>query len=266
MDVCRWALGVTWPTRVSSNGGRYAFQDDWETPDTQTIAWDFAEGKSMSWEGRSCNEFPIEGKSRGTLIYGTEGTALLDGDDYMIYDKKKKIIKQAKGTEVVDPTNTVSGSGADMDTRIWPTSSKPSGGISIELPDHRRPPKRDPAASGQHCVAGRPRTALRSGQWPHFKGQRRDETVAAQIRTRLGTESLTRHGPTATKLSKSEMKKYLFLAAAAWLAMGARGANIHRHQFSRPAWAGNSPCIPTRSANFPSLTRLIRPPHWACIT
>jgi hypothetical protein len=50
------------------------------------------------------------------MIYGTEGAALLDGDDYIIYDKKKKIIKQAKGTEVVDPTNTVSGSGAGMDT------------------------------------------------------------------------------------------------------------------------------------------------------
>jgi predicted dehydrogenase len=116
MDVCRWALDVSWPARVSSNGGRYAFQDDWETPDTQTIAWDFGEGKTMSWEGRSCNDFPIEGRSRGTLIYGTEGSALLDGDDYIIYDKKKKIIKQAKGTEVVDPTNTVSGSGAGMDT------------------------------------------------------------------------------------------------------------------------------------------------------
>ena len=42
MDVCRWALDVSWPTRVTSNGGRYAFQDDWETPDTQTISWDFA--------------------------------------------------------------------------------------------------------------------------------------------------------------------------------------------------------------------------------
>src|SRR5258708_31930353 len=70
----------------------------------------------MSWEGRSCNDHPVEGRSRGTLIYGTEGTALLDGDDYIIYDKNKKIIKQAKGTEVVDPTNTVSGSGVGMDT------------------------------------------------------------------------------------------------------------------------------------------------------
>jgi predicted dehydrogenase len=116
IDVARWALDVTWPARVSSNGGRYAFQDDWETPDTQMISWDFPEGKTMSWESRSCNDFPVEGRSRGTLIYGTEGTALLDGDDYIIYDKKRKIIKQAKGTEVVDPTNTISGSGLGMDT------------------------------------------------------------------------------------------------------------------------------------------------------
>ena len=60
VDVCRWALDVNWPTRVSSNGGRYQYQDDWETPDTQTIAWDFAEGKTMSWEGRSCNDHPVE--------------------------------------------------------------------------------------------------------------------------------------------------------------------------------------------------------------
>ncbi len=116
MDVCRWALDVNWPSRVSSNGGRYAFQDDWETPDTQTISWDFAEGKTMNWEGRSCNDYPVEGKSRGVLIYGTEGSAFLDGNNYIIYDKNKKIVKSAKSDEVVDPTNTISGSGVGMDT------------------------------------------------------------------------------------------------------------------------------------------------------
>ena len=45
VDVCRWALGVNWATRVSSNGGRYQFQDDWETPDTQTIGGIFPKGK-----------------------------------------------------------------------------------------------------------------------------------------------------------------------------------------------------------------------------
>jgi len=78
MDVCRWALGVDWPTRVSSNGGRYQFQMIGKTPDTQTIAWDFAGGKTMSWEGRSCNDYPLKAV-HAELIYGTEGTALLDG-------------------------------------------------------------------------------------------------------------------------------------------------------------------------------------------
>ena len=101
--------------RVTSNGGRYQFEDDWQTPDTQTISWDFAEGKTMSWEGRSCNDFPIDKASRGTMIYGTEGSAWLDGKDYVIYDKKRKIIKSAKENEAVDPTNIVSASGLKMD-------------------------------------------------------------------------------------------------------------------------------------------------------
>jgi predicted dehydrogenase len=115
VDVCRWALGVTWPTRVASNGGRYQFQDDWETPDTQTIAWDFPEGKTMSWEGRSCNHFPVEKLERGVMIYGTNGAALLDGNAYTVYDSKGKVIKEANGNEVADPTNTVSASGVKLD-------------------------------------------------------------------------------------------------------------------------------------------------------
>jgi len=116
IDVARWVLGVTWPTRVASNGGRYFFKDDWETPDTQTISWDFPEGKTLTWEGHSCRDFLIEGRVRGILVYGTKGTAMLDGEDYIIYDTKGKILKQAKGKEVVDPTNTVSGSGMGLDT------------------------------------------------------------------------------------------------------------------------------------------------------
>ena len=115
VDVCRWAMGLSWPTRVSSNGGRYAFEDDWETPDTQTISWDFPEGKTMSWECRSCNNFPVDQLSRGVFVYGTEGTALLDGNNYTIYDKKNKIVKQAKSNEVVDQTNILSSTGEDMD-------------------------------------------------------------------------------------------------------------------------------------------------------
>jgi predicted dehydrogenase len=115
VDVCRWAMALDWPIRVSSNGGRYQFQDDWETPDTQVIAWDYGEGKTITWEGRSCNDYPVEGLARGTLVYGTEGAALLDGNSYTIFDNQKKKVKEVKDKPKVDPTNTVSATGVELD-------------------------------------------------------------------------------------------------------------------------------------------------------
>lgn len=115
VDVCRWALDVNWPSRVTSNGGRYFYQDDWETPDTQVIAWDYPEGKSITWEGHSCNGYPIEGLDRGALVYGTKGVALLENANYTIYDHDRKVLKSAKADVKADPTNTVSASGVELD-------------------------------------------------------------------------------------------------------------------------------------------------------
>ncbi len=115
VDVCRWALGVDWPVRVSSNGGRYFFQDDWETPDTQVIAWDYADGRTITWEGRSCNNYLVEGKDRGAMVFGTKGSALLENANYTFYDSDRKVIKSAKPDVVADPTNTVSASGIALD-------------------------------------------------------------------------------------------------------------------------------------------------------
>ena len=43
VDLLRWGLEVDYPAKVSSNGGRYRYNDDWETPDTQVINLDFKE-------------------------------------------------------------------------------------------------------------------------------------------------------------------------------------------------------------------------------
>ena len=116
VDVCRWALGVDFPERVSSNGGRYAFQDDWETPDTQTIGWDFPGGKTISWEGRSCNNFTSEKLGRGAMVFGTGGTALLDGDNCTFYDAQNKVVRQLKsGGGGTDASNTLSSTGIELD-------------------------------------------------------------------------------------------------------------------------------------------------------
>jgi hypothetical protein len=106
---------VDWPIRVASTGGRYQFEDDWETPDTQVIGWDFAERKSIAWEGRSCNQCPSEGLARGAMVYGTEGAVLLDGNSYTMFDKNNKVVEEMKEKVAVDPTNILSGTGMALD-------------------------------------------------------------------------------------------------------------------------------------------------------
>lgn len=112
IDCCRWFLGTDFPTKVTSAGGRYAFTDDWETPDTQVASFEFGPGKAITWEGRSCNIFPVEGAGRGFVIYGTKGTLVNKGnDDYRIYDYDNKLVKEVKSDAKNDPTNPVAASG-----------------------------------------------------------------------------------------------------------------------------------------------------------
>ena len=108
IDLLRWGMGVDYPTKVSSNGGRFRYNDDWETPDTQIINIDFAENLSMTWEGRSCNGKHSEGSSVGVMFYGEKGSILMNGgNDYTIFDLKNKIVKSVKSTTNIDPMNTV---------------------------------------------------------------------------------------------------------------------------------------------------------------
>lgn len=107
IDVARWALDVDYPVRVHSAGGRYQFDDDWEFFDTQVVTYDFEGEKTIAWEGRSCNNRPIEGRGRGTSIHGTEGTLVVDRDGYVVYDMDNNEVKNVTGESM----------SAAMDTR-----------------------------------------------------------------------------------------------------------------------------------------------------
>lgn len=117
IDVMRWGLGVDFPTKVSSGGGRFAYKDDWETPDTQTITFEFPNNTAMTWEGRSCNNFPVEGAGRGTIFYGEKGSMVIPGGAaYKIYDEKNKVMKEVTSSSKADAANTVSATG-DQDAQ-----------------------------------------------------------------------------------------------------------------------------------------------------
>lgn len=89
VDVCRWALGVDYPKRVTASGGRYHFHDDWQFYDTLMTSFEYSD-QMISWEGKSCEGMKYYGRDRGAAIMGTEGSVIVDRDGYELYDLKGK--------------------------------------------------------------------------------------------------------------------------------------------------------------------------------
>jgi hypothetical protein len=49
MDICRWGLNLAGlPRRVVSTGGKFVYQDDQETPNTQSATFDYGGVRSSS--------------------------------------------------------------------------------------------------------------------------------------------------------------------------------------------------------------------------
>ena len=133
IDVCRWALGVDFPTKITSAGGRYHFDDDWECPDTQIASFEFADGATITWEGRSCNGRPIENRGRGASIHGTNGTAIIDRSGYVIYDNENNEIARRIRGETVDALDT-RGGGSLTDLHIGNFLDSIRGNASTTAP------------------------------------------------------------------------------------------------------------------------------------
>lgn len=89
VDICRWGLGVTLPTRVSAMGGHFMFDDDQETPNVMTANYEFnVDGKKkfMVFEVRhwiTNHEAGIGGNKPGNTVgnvfYGSNGYMAIDG-------------------------------------------------------------------------------------------------------------------------------------------------------------------------------------------
>jgi len=99
LDNIRWALDIDFPEKVTSVGGRYHFDDDWQFPDSQITTFTFPNNLTVQWEGRSCNNYSAYGDPNGVVYSGTKGTIriLPENDKYVAYDLNNKIIKSFKG-------------------------------------------------------------------------------------------------------------------------------------------------------------------------
>jgi predicted dehydrogenase len=109
IDLLLWGMHLNYPTKVSSIGGRYYYRDDWETPDTQTVTLEFGNNVSMLWEGYSCSGRNIDNSSVGSVFYGDTGSVYISaGNDYKIYDKRNRVVKEVTSDIVVDQQNRIS--------------------------------------------------------------------------------------------------------------------------------------------------------------
>ncbi len=97
LDVARWALGVHYPTRITSTGDRLHLQGDQETPDTHQVAFYYGD-QMITWEGVSWSPYGPGGSSFGMVFHGDQGTMELDDQGYRILDTDKKEVEKVEAS------------------------------------------------------------------------------------------------------------------------------------------------------------------------
>jgi predicted dehydrogenase len=95
LDICRWALGVDYPTKVSVSASKLRFDDDQETPDTCSATFDF-DGRAITWDGISWSRPYQSSSSIGIEFRGEKGTLYVDDGGYTVYDPKRKVLETEK--------------------------------------------------------------------------------------------------------------------------------------------------------------------------
>lgn len=113
LDIARWLVGKELPTGVHATGGRFAFQDGREVPDTQVVAYDF-DGLVMTFELtqyapymektpdwiRHGDYFPYWPQSATRIeLYGTKRLMILGrhGGGWQVFTEDGKVEKQLFG-------------------------------------------------------------------------------------------------------------------------------------------------------------------------
>jgi predicted dehydrogenase len=106
MDFARWGLGKDLPSAVVSTGGKYVYDDEQETPNTQLATYDYGDCE-LVFEVRGLPTEAEDGILIGNLFYGSDGCMAMDQSGFRIYrgeEKKLTIEEKIDPAEAVDTT------------------------------------------------------------------------------------------------------------------------------------------------------------------
>jgi predicted dehydrogenase len=104
MDIARWSLNRGLPTSVVSTGGKYVYDDDQETPNTQFARFDYGDAEihfevrglltgpeaSVRFDGSNCI---------GSIFQGSEGYMVVDGSKFQVFkgEKRELVMEEKSG-------------------------------------------------------------------------------------------------------------------------------------------------------------------------
>jgi len=91
VDICLWGLGeLGMPKSVDSTGGKYLYEDDQETPNTQSATFDYGD-RRVTFEVRGLHtgtesDVAYEGGNIvGNIFYGSEGYLAVDPAGFRVF-------------------------------------------------------------------------------------------------------------------------------------------------------------------------------------
>jgi len=111
MDIARWGLGRGLPKSVVSTGGKYVYQDDQETPNTQIATFDYGDAELMfEVRGILTGAEGGLGSDRnanvvGDLFYGSDGWMNVSGGSFQVFkgeSNEKTMEEKASGRDTTD--------------------------------------------------------------------------------------------------------------------------------------------------------------------
>ncbi len=100
MDIARWGLGKsTLPRHVFSSGGKFVYDDDQETPNTQLATFDYGDAQ-LVFEVRGLitggeDSLRTDANTIGNLFFGSDGYMAIDSHSFQVYrgEKREKILE-----------------------------------------------------------------------------------------------------------------------------------------------------------------------------
>jgi predicted dehydrogenase len=156
VDIARWFLNKRYPVKVHSVGGRYGYEDQGETPNTQIATFEYEDGTLLVFEVRGLFTNDEQGAKIGNLVYGSLGY-MSSGDGYK---------PRRSPQEALPERENLAATRTRRHRRAEPLPQLYSGGA---LPPRQRPPLRcgggrhlgAVGASGEYLVSAGTRAALR---------------------------------------------------------------------------------------------------------